>query len=121
MMKLMNNKGFASFVEVMVTSIIFVIASYGIFAAISGVNPSDNNSLARLEAAYIGKQVLEDLRTQVDARTWDDALANDLTPPTYGPINITGVHGTYTVSANISSDDYGYSEGLRRVELTVDY
>ncbi len=59
-------------VEVIVTSIIFIVASAGILTAISTFQPgSGGNASKRLEAVYAGKRVIDELRSQVDASTWN--------------------------------------------------
>ncbi|MCA9401243.1 MAG: hypothetical protein KC713_06425 [Candidatus Omnitrophica bacterium] len=77
----LNNSGFASFVEIVITSIIFIIASLGIFTSISAIQPQSIDSVHKLEAAYYGKRVIEELYNLVDARTWNDG-SSYLTPDT---------------------------------------
>lgn len=99
-------------VEVVVTSIIFIIASFGIFTTITALRPQASQSSTKLEAFYIGKQTSDELRAQVDARVWDDGV-NPLTPGTIkqsvGDFNIT-----YTVTDVPSIQ-------ARKLEMTIDY
>lgn len=76
MLRIHKNQGFASMVEVIVTAIIFTLAATGIFTTISMLRPHSGESVRRLEAAYVGKGVIDELREFVDASTWDDANGN---------------------------------------------
>lgn len=72
MLKVFKKEGFASMIEVIVTSIIFIITTAGILTTISTFNAqSGGNVSKRLEAVYVGKQVIDSFRSQVDAGTWD--------------------------------------------------
>ena len=107
---LKEKKGFASVIEVIITAIIFTFAAVGIFTALSSLRPHGADSARRLEAAYVGKQVVEELRSQVDARTWSDA--NSLLSP--GPHSRTVGH--YTINYYIS-DVPGLE--LREMQMNV--
>ena len=76
MLKTLKNQGFASLVEVIVTSIIFVLAAFGIFTVVSMLQPHGQEAARRLEAAYYARSVLDELRAEVDARIWDNAVSN---------------------------------------------
>jgi len=65
-----ENKGFASIVEVIITSVIFVIVSAGIMSTVAQFRPQGQESSQKMEAAYIGKGVIDDLRRQVSAEDW---------------------------------------------------
>lgn len=67
-----KNTGFASITEVIVTSIIFLVAVGGILASVTMVRPQGIQSFERLEATYAGKAVLDDLYSGVSASTWMD-------------------------------------------------
>lgn len=69
---LKQKKGFASFVEIVITSVIFVVAALGILASISLLRSHGTNSSQRLEASYLAKQMIDQLRANVDARIWDN-------------------------------------------------
>ena len=60
-----------SIIEALVAAIVFAIAAIGIFSALSKVQPTSMS----LQAAYIGQQVLESLRSSVDAGTWNSGGA----------------------------------------------
>ena len=59
-----------SFTEIIITAIIFTIAAFGILALVSLMRPTGVSSTRKLEAAYIGKQIVDRLRSQMDANTW---------------------------------------------------
>ncbi len=99
MIRIHRKYGFASMAEVLVTAVIFVLAAVGIFATISMLRPQGMESKERLEAAYVGKSVIEELRGYVDERVWDDETS-PLAP---------GMHnseiGNYVVDWHVSDDD----------------
>lgn len=99
-------------VEVVVSAIIFIIACYGILTTISVMRPHSVQSAQKLEAVYIAKQMLDDLRGQVDGRMWNNSIS-DLYPGTYSR-TING----YTVSWNVA-DVPGLN--LRQVNIVVTY
>lgn len=115
--KLKNNLGLASIVEVTVTAIIFMVAAAGIFSSISSLRPEGKGSADKLEAAYQGRQFLDEMRQNLSSTTWTGQLAVG----TYGPTPITNPTTgrtytfTYTVSAVPGIND------VRKVDLTVDY
>ncbi|HPN87973.1 MAG TPA: hypothetical protein PLH56_01390 [Candidatus Omnitrophota bacterium] len=108
---LKKNNAFASIIEVVITSIIFVIASFGIFATITALRPQAEQSSTKLQAIYIGKQVTDELRAQVDAEIWNTTSL--LTPKTYNQ-TIEPYNVSYTVS-----DVSGLK--ARQVTMTIDY
>ncbi len=55
-----------SLVEVLVASVIFAIAATGLFSTFSPQRVNSDRSERRLQAAYLGRQLLEELRTNVD-------------------------------------------------------
>ena len=72
MLKILKKEGFASLVEVIVTAVIFSLAAFGVFTTISMLRPHGADSLRKLEAAYVAKGVIDELRAYVDARMWDN-------------------------------------------------
>lgn len=110
MQKIFNKNGMASMLEVVITTVIFTISAFGIFSTISMLQPQSAGSSQRLEAAYAGKAVLDQLREEVDASTWS---TGGLTPGAYGP---TTTPDGYTISYTVS-DVTGL--GLRRVDMTI--
>jgi len=73
MLKILKKEGFSSLVEIIVTALIFLLATFGILTTASILKPESSNSTRRLQAAYMGKQIIDDLRASVDARSWDNA------------------------------------------------
>jgi Tfp pilus assembly protein PilV len=67
-MKNLNKTG-VTLLEILLASIIFVISVAGIFATLSAVRSPVGNKENALAAALFGKQVLETLRTEVNAGT----------------------------------------------------
>ena len=97
--------------EVLVTAVIFVLAAVGIFATISMLRPQGMESKERLEAAYAGKSVIEQLRGYVDARAWDDP-ASPLAP---GKVRTNQI-GNYIVNWYLSEDT---DLGVRYLTMNV--
>ena len=64
--KNLNNTAF-SLLEILLAAIIFVISIGGIFATLNAVRAPVANKESALTAAVFGKQVLEALRSQVNA------------------------------------------------------
>ena len=113
MLKVLKKDGFASFVEVVVTAVMFTIAAFGIFTSISILRPQGKDAERRLQAAYVGKGVIDELYGLVDASTWDVA-GNPLEPDIYH----TETVGNYLVNY-ILTDVAGL--GIRELNMTVNY
>lgn len=114
MLKIRTKKGFASLVEVIVTSVIFVLAAFGIFTTMTMLRPHTTESSRKLEATYVGKQMVEELEGKVDARMW-----NNSTSPIYpGAHNtyINGMYANYLVSWDIA--DLG---GVRSLNMSISW
>ncbi len=96
-MKLHNNKGMASMMEVLVASFVFLVAVFGIVSSISLLSPHSSDSAKRLQAAYLAKNLLEELRGIVTPTAWSNA-GSDLA---------VGVHtttvGGYTIQWTVTS------------------
>ncbi len=112
MLKALKNNayGFASFVEVVVTAIIFILAAFGIFTTISMLRPQGIDSAERLKAAYIGKAAYDRLRGYVDARIWEDN-SGPMWPGVVHTMNISD----YIVNYYLQD----MPDGTRSVELNV--
>lgn len=112
MLRIHRQHGFASLVEVIVTAMIFLLAAFGIFASISMLRPQGQDVARRLEAAYIGRSILEELRGEVDARTWN-STGSLIYPGQYSrPV------GDYTVFWTISEVP---NLGIREVTMNIFY
>ena len=69
-MKLVRKNAGFSLVEVIIATVIFSIASVGLFSTFSSMREASARSERRLQAAYYAKQLLEDLRAKVDQSIW---------------------------------------------------
>ena len=112
MLKILKKQGFASLIEVLVTTVIFALAAIGILSTVSMLRPKGMTSARDLKAAYIGKQVMEDLRKDVDAQTWNSTTSNLYWGSHTQQINEYNV--TYTVSPTPGSD-------VRQVTMNITY
>lgn len=110
MLKVLKKEGFASFVEVIITAVIFVTAALGIFTSISMLRPHGTDAAKRLEAAYAGKQVLDELRAYVDENLWYDPTS-DIAPGTHSK-----TVGNFTV--NYYLEDVP-ALGIRQISMNV--
>ncbi|MGE0267227.1 MAG: hypothetical protein AB7S78_02045 [Candidatus Omnitrophota bacterium] len=110
MLKLNSNAGLVSMVEVIVTAAIFSMAFLGVYMSMTTMHAKGTVSTEKLKAAYAAKGLLDDLRQQVRADTWN---TGNLVPGTYN----TTVNG-YAVSYTVS-DVSGL--GLRQVDLSITY
>ncbi len=95
-------------VEVLVAAIIFTIAALGTFASIAAIRKPAAISERKLTAAYYGRQILEDLRSKVDARNFNPTTRqyNGGTDFSIGshPLGTTTIDGTiYTANYNVTS------------------
>ncbi len=71
MLRVLKENG-QSMVEVIVTAIIFIIATVGIMSTLPVLAPKGKDVDKRITAAYIGKSVIEGLRNSIDPITWND-------------------------------------------------
>ncbi len=110
MLRDLKNNGFASIVEVIVTTVVFVLATAGILSTVAMLKPEETETTQKIEAAYIAKGILDDLRKQVDAITWDDAGSN-LAVGVPHEINFGDYFINYTVTEPIAD--------LRYVNMTI--
>lgn len=110
----LQENGFASITEVIVTSIIFVLAAAGIMSTLAMLRPQGGGSTQKIEAAYLGKGIMDDLRKDVDAATWNDANSR-LAP---GPHNLGQING-FTVSYTVTQ--LPSPSNVRRLDMTVSW
>ena len=104
----------ASMLEVLVTSVIFIIAAFGIFSAISSMRVKGRDAEKRLIAAYHAKGKMEELRGQVDARMWD----NSTSPLAPGQQFSETTSDDYTVTWSVVEDPQTQA---REVTINVTY
>ena len=72
-MKFKKTKKGVSLVEVVLSSLIFSITAVGMVSTLSSMRQSSNVSERELQAAYYGRQLLDELRGRVDQSTWDSS------------------------------------------------
>lgn len=113
MLKINKQDGFGSFIEVVITAIIFVVAAFGIYTSISMFRPQAKETETRLYVAYVAKTLLTDLLTNVDANSWYDT--NGLLTP---DILRSDIFGTYTV--NYFLEDVP-GEPVRKLTMNISY
>ena len=114
-----KNAGF-SLVEVIVASLIFTVTIAGVLSSIAILKPPAEFSEKGIEATYYVQNVLEDLRSKVDARTWSDPSVNSnpLAPGTHTLPTFVSTNGvTYSSSYVVTQD----AMGGREVNMTVSW
>jgi Tfp pilus assembly protein PilV len=113
MLKGLKDKGFASIVEVIVTAVVFMIASFGILTTISMLRPHGMESYRKLEAAYHAKNMIDTLHLQVDAASW----AANTGPLATGMVH-TNTVGGYTINWMLVEPG-GFPAGLAPRKMTM--
>ena len=119
MLHLSKNKAGVSLIEVTIGALIFSIAAVGLFSTFQAQRITTEQTEKRLEAAYVARQVLEDLRTKVDPANWN--FGGALAVGSHTPPSITGSPPSniqYTVTYNVITEP---DPGIRRVDLTVSW
>lgn len=112
MLRNLKNKGIASIVEIIVTSVVFIIAAGGIMSTVAMFRPQGKEASLKIEAAYIGKGIIDDLRQQINAEDWYDPL---------GALGC-GVMPSYTIG--IYTIDYTITEpipGVRKLIMNITF
>ena len=119
----MNNlskKHAFSLVEAMVAAVIFTIGVAGVFASLAAVKKPASDSDKSLGAVLCGQKLLESLRKDVDALTWDNAASNNLAltngTPRVDVCNQNGVN--YNLSYEVKPVD---QNPAREVTVTVSW
>jgi len=112
-------------VEVVVAAVIFALTAVGFYATISALTAPAEQSSRDVTAAFLGKQKLEELRSAVDATTWDSGsmVANPLAPGVHPAQNVVVDGITYSVQYTVFDDNVdgnGRPHG-RRVSVNVTY
>ncbi len=110
-----NNKLKAfTMTEVVIATLIFSLAMAGVFASISNLRQPAIESTQEVTAAFIGKRILENLRKDVSAATWN---SENLAIGTYGPIEAATVgNQTYYYNYIVAADP---ATNARQVTLDV--
>ncbi len=106
-----------SFTEVLVAAMIFAVASAGAILAMTAVRRPAADSAEAISAAYVGKRVLDGLRSKVSATDWDSGA---LSLGTHDLPNVATVGGvTYNAVYVVEDDTALGGTGGRRVTLNV--
>lgn len=101
--------------EVIVASVIFTLAMAGILTSISHLRQPAVESSQEVTAAFLGKKILDDLRTQVSAQTWETNSLLSLGTHT-NTVTVSGI--AYNISYLVEPDDLS-GTGARKVTLNV--
>jgi len=112
---LCNHRGF-TMVEIVVAAMVFALSIAGLLAAVSSLNRPAVESFEEVQAAYVAKQVLEDLKLHIDARTWNEETSK-LKPGETFTETITR-HGIDFTASWIVTED---AAGGRWVDVTVSW
>jgi len=99
-----------------IAAIVFVIAMTGVLATIGNIKKPSARTDRSLTAAYVGQEVLEAMRTNVDAGTWDDPSSPLSLGVHNGSKPVDGV--TYTYSYTVAQDPVSKA---RQVTVTVNW
>lgn len=101
--------------EVIIATLIFTLAMAGVFASVSELRQPAVESTEEVTAAFVGKHILEDLRMQVSAETWN-STGNLIPGSTYTNSVVVGSR-TYYTTYTVTSDPDGTS--ARKVILNI--
>jgi hypothetical protein len=107
--------GFASIVEVAVTAVIFILATVGIISTVSALKPHARESTKKIEAAYVGKGIIDELRKEVNAAPGGVFFGNNLSIGTHTRSAITTTGTAYTVTYDVTEP----IPNVRKVTMTV--
>ena len=108
MLRKLKKKGFVSIVEVIVTSVIFILAAFGILSSISKLSPAGVDTSKRLDAAYVGRKFIENLRNSVTVYASGTRYSN----------KVAGGLSNYTVNWYLRDD---INTGTRQMFMNVYY
>ncbi len=109
--------------EVVIATLVFSIVVGGAISALSALKKPAYASKEEVTAAYLAKQILEELRTDVSAENWDSGGLNPNGGPsangTYDNLSTITIDGvTYTPVYQVEDDN---ETGSRKVTLTVNW
>jgi len=116
MLKILKKEGFASILEVVVASVIFIITALGAFSSIAMIRAQGGGSTEGLEALYAGKRVMDDLRAHVYGNMWATGPLSPAGNP-YSQIITVGAR-QYTVQYNVVDVPNLWA---RRLDMIVTY
>ena len=113
-MHVQSKQGF-TLMEVVISVILFGLAMAGVFTSISQLRQPAVESTEEVTAAFLGKRVLDDLRTQVTAETWNGTTSLLYPGNTY--TNSFSINGkTYTTTYYVENDT---STSARKVTMNI--
>jgi hypothetical protein len=119
MRHLTNNKGLASILEVIVSSIIFMTAAIGFFSSVSMLTPTATDSAKKLRALHAAKSVVDDLRAEVYGNLWTHA-SSPLRPNVVHQRTV-GVYSINYILTDVPNITNGGVSMLRRMDMNVLY
>jgi type II secretory pathway pseudopilin PulG len=97
-MKNLNNSAF-TLLEILLATIIFIISIAGVFATLNAVRQPVIDKESALTATIFGKQVLEALRSQVNAATSSNYYSDSTCTPTCSDFSLgLGTHQVNTTN-----------------------
>ena len=112
-------RGF-TLVEVTMAGGIFSIVAAGLYATFAALNRSTDTAEQRLYAAYLGRQLLEDIRAKADVATFLNC--DGASRPWPEDLSANPIVATYGGQVNYICTVIGAGlpgEGARRVTLTI--
>ena len=126
MLRELKNEGFASIIEVVVTSVIFIVTTFGIMAAISSMSPLSDQSFDDVQGQYVAEDFSRRLTSNVSASQWQNA-SSPIAPGvlyngayTITEMDTSGLGGTDAYTYNyILEDVAGYPAGEAPRKLTI--
>ncbi len=101
-------QGGFSIAEAVIAAIVFVVAVTGVLATIGNIKKPSVRTDRSLTAAYVGQKVLEDMRNEVDAETWDTG------PLSVGPNPRSCPNGVVNCTYSVDEDPVSHAR-----EVTV--
>jgi prepilin-type N-terminal cleavage/methylation domain-containing protein len=110
-MERIDNKAGFTITEVIIASIIFLMAASGLFAALTSLDNSRNKTTKELKAVYAGKALMDELRGAVNASDWS-ANSGDLATGSHAK-TVQGFQVDYVIT-----DD---PPNKRKMVMTVTY
>jgi prepilin-type N-terminal cleavage/methylation domain-containing protein len=111
-----SNSGF-TLVEVVISTVIFTIVAAGLYASVSTLRKPAMDTTKKINASFVGKQILEELRNDVSADTWNNGgpLVPSGTPYVLPDVTVGGI--TYHPQYIVENDPDG--SPARKVTLTI--
>ena len=122
--KYRNQREGFTITEVVVAALIFAIATAGVLATATSMRKPAVESSEDVTAAFLAKRILDDLRSQLDAVTWNQTGGpfdtTTGTPPGNHLLNSITVGTTIYKPSYIVEVDPDGTQG-RKIDLRVDW